>query len=154
MCADSLDPDFSPVRCFRKTELGKRPIPTRRQGDTLNTKTYRGSLLSRKPNSYQQENQKDKREDNLIGHSLLLFDYSENIQLASSPGWDRHRATRPGCIPGCDEVASPSLSFSLPPRQTQCRVSETTAATEFAIESTARPLFLMFHCGGNGVGRT
>ena len=69
-----------------RTELGKRPIPTRRQGDNLNTITYRTSLLSRKPNSYHRGNRKDKREDNLISHSLLLFGYSGNIQVASSPG--------------------------------------------------------------------
>ena len=69
-----------------RTELGKRPIPTRRQGDNLNTITYRTSLLSRKPNSYHRGNRKDKREDNLVGHSLLLFGYSGNIQVASSPG--------------------------------------------------------------------
>ena len=84
-----------------RTELGKRPIPTRRQGDKLNTITYPTSLLSRKPNSYHRGNRKDKREDNLVGHSLLLFGYSGNIQVASSPGWGRHRTTRPGprCVP-------------------------------------------------------
>ena len=71
-----------------RTELGKRPIPTRRQGDNLNTITYRRSLLSRrrKPNSYLRGNRKDKREDDLVSHSLLLFGYSGNIQVASSPG--------------------------------------------------------------------
>ena len=69
-----------------RTELGKRPIPTRRQGDNVNTITYRTSLLSRKPNSYHRGNRKDKREDNLVSHSLLLFGYSGNIQVASSPG--------------------------------------------------------------------
>ena len=84
-----------------RTELGKRPIPTRRQGDNLNTITYRTSLLSRKPNSYHRGNRKNKREDNLVSHSLLLFGYSGNIQVASSPGWDRHRTTRPEprCVP-------------------------------------------------------
>ena len=84
-----------------RTELGKRPIPTRGQGDNLNTITYRRSLLSQKPNSYHRGNRKDKREDNLVSHSLLLFGYSGNIQVASSPGWDRHRTTRPGprCVP-------------------------------------------------------
>ena len=88
-----------------QTELGKRLIPTRRQRDNLNTITYRRSLLSRKPNSYHRGNRKDKREDNLVSYSLLLFGYSGNIQVAStrpsSPGWDRHRTTRPGprCVP-------------------------------------------------------
>ena len=84
-----------------RTELGKRPIPTRGQGDNLNTITYRRSLLSQKPNSYHRGNRKDKREDNLVGHSLLLFGYSGNIQVASSPGWGRHRTARPEprCVP-------------------------------------------------------
>ena len=86
-----------------RTELGKRPIPTRGQGDNLNTITYRRSLLSQKPNSYHRGNRKDKREDNLVGHSLqlLLFGYSGNIQVASSPGWGRHRTARPEprCFP-------------------------------------------------------
>ena len=84
-----------------RTELGKRPIPTRRVGHNLNTITYRRSLLSRQPNSYHRGNRKDKREDNLVSHSLLLFGYSGNNQVTSSPGWDRHRTTRPGprCVP-------------------------------------------------------
>ena len=84
-----------------RTELGKRPIPTRRVGHNLNTITYRRSLLSRQPNSYHRRNRKDKREDNLVSHSLLLFGYSGNNQVTSSPGWDRHRTTRPGprCVP-------------------------------------------------------
>ena len=41
-----------------RTELGKRPIPTRGQGDNLNTITYRRSLLSHKPNSYHRGNRK------------------------------------------------------------------------------------------------
>ena len=84
-----------------RTELGKRPIPTRRVGHNLNTITYRRSLLSRQPNSYHLRNRKDKREDNLVSHSLLLFGYSGNNQVTSSPGWDRHRTTRPGprCVP-------------------------------------------------------
>ena len=84
-----------------RTELGKRPIPTRRVGHTLNTITYRRSLLSRQPNSYHRGYRKDKREDNLVSHSLLLFGYSGNNQVTSSPGWDRHRTTRPGprCVP-------------------------------------------------------
>ena len=84
-----------------RTELGKRPIPTRGQGDNLNTITYRRSLLSQKPNSYHRGNREDKREDNLVGHSLLLFGYSGNIQVASSPGWGRHRTARPEprCVP-------------------------------------------------------
>ena len=84
-----------------RTELRKRSIPTRRVGDNLNTITYRRSLLSRKPNSYHRGNRKDKREDNLVSHSLLLFGYSGNIQVTSSPGWGRHRTTRPGprCVP-------------------------------------------------------
>ena len=63
--------------------------------------TYRRSLLSRQPNSYHRGNRKDKREDNLVSHSLLLFGYSGNNQVTSSPGWDRHRTTRPGprCVP-------------------------------------------------------
>ena len=84
-----------------RTELGKRPIPTRRVGHNLNTITYRRSLLSRQPNSYHRGYRKDKREDNLVSHSLLLFGYSGNNQVTSSPGWDRHRTTRPGprCVP-------------------------------------------------------
>ena len=84
-----------------RTELGKRSIPTRRVGHNLNTITYRRSLLSRQPNSYHRRNRKDKREDNLVSHSLLLFGYSGNNQVTSSPGWDRHRTTRPGprCVP-------------------------------------------------------
>ena len=84
-----------------RTELGKRPIPTRRVGHNLNTITYRRSLLSRQPNSHHRGNRKDKREDNLVSHSLLLFGYSGNNQVTSSPGWDRHRTTRPGprCVP-------------------------------------------------------
>ena len=84
-----------------RTELGKRPIPTRRVGHNLNTITYRRSLLSRQPNSYHRGNRKDKREDNLVSHSLLLFCHSGNNQVTSSPGRDRHRTTRPGprCVP-------------------------------------------------------
>ena len=69
-----------------RTELGKRPIPTRRVGHNLNTITYRRSLLSRQPNSYHRGYRKDKREDNLVSHSLLLFGYSGNNQVTSSPG--------------------------------------------------------------------
>ena len=69
-----------------RTELRKRSIPTRRVGDNLNTITYRRSLLSRKPNSYHRGNRKDKREDNLVSQALLLFGYSGNIQVTSSPG--------------------------------------------------------------------
>ena len=84
-----------------RTELGKRPIPTRRVGHNLHTITCRRSLLSRQQNSYHRRNRKDKREDNLVSHSLLLFGYSGNNQVTSSPGWDRHRTTRPGprCVP-------------------------------------------------------
>ena len=67
-----------------RTELGKRPIPTRRAGDNCNTITCRRSLLSRKPNSYHRGNGKDKHEDNLVSHSLLLFGYYGNIQVTSS----------------------------------------------------------------------
>ena len=95
-----------------RTELGKGPIPTRRVGDNLNTITYRRSLLSRKPNSYHRGNRKDKREDNLVSHSLLLFGYSGNIQVTSSPGWDRHRTTRPG--PRCVPPPPPFFLFHFP----------------------------------------
>ena len=86
-----------------RTELGKRPIPTRGVGHNLNTITYRRSLLSRQPNSYHRRNRKDKREDNLVSHSLLLFGYSGNNQVTSSPGWDIARRDQ-------GRVASP-LSF-------------------------------------------
>ena len=84
---------------------------TRGQGDNLNTITYRRSLLSQKPNSYHRGNRKDKREDNLVGHSLLLFGYSGNIQVASSPGWGRHRTARPEprCVPLSFFFTSPRL---------------------------------------------
>ena len=97
-----------------RTELGKRPIPTRRVGHNLNTITYRRSLLSRQPNSYHRGNRKDKREDNLVSHSLLLFGYSGNNQVTSSPGWGRHRTTRPGprCVPPFFLFHYPLVFFS------------------------------------------
>ena len=101
-----------------RTELGKRPIPTRGQGDNLNTITYRRSLLSQKPNSYHRGNRKDKREDNLelVGHSLLLFGYSGNIEVASSPGWGRHRMARPEprCVGNRPRPLPPFFLFHFP----------------------------------------
>ena len=93
-----------------RTELGKRPIPTRGQGDNLNTITYRRSLLSKKPNSYHRGNRNDKREDNLVGHSLFVVRLLWQHPGGLEPGLRQtsHGETRAALRP-------PFLSFSLPP---------------------------------------
>ena len=135
-----------------RTELGKRPIPTRRVGHNLNTITYRRSLLSRQPNSYHRGYRKDKREDNLVSHSLLLFGYSGNNQVTSSPGWDRHRTTRPGprCVP-------PFFLFHYPlmPRTRNCdftSISEAAADGQIAYwENVFVDIWWAYYCISWGV---
>ena len=94
-----------------RTELGKRPIPSRGQGDNLYTITYRRSLLSQKPNSYHRGNRKDKREDNLVGRFLVVVRLLWQHPGGLEPGLRQtsHDETRAALCP-------PFLSFSLPPK--------------------------------------
>ena len=98
-----------------RTELGKRPIPTRRVGEDFNTIICRRSLLSRKPNSYHRGNGKDKHEDNLVAIPCCF-----SVTLATSR-WPRARAETDIARPDQGCVASPPPLFFHYPLQPRRR---------------------------------